>query len=36
LVENHGYKLVEMGVEFRKVVKSGTELGKEVAEIIDN
>ncbi len=35
LVENHGFKLVEMGVEFRKVVASWSDLWNEIWEIIN-
>jgi adenylate kinase len=36
LVENHGFTLLEMGNEFRKLVASGTELGNKVKAIIDS
>ena len=36
LVENHGFTLVEMGAEFRKVVASGTELGNTIWDIINS
>lgn len=36
LVENHGFTLLEMGNEFRKLVASGTELGNKVKAVIDS
>lgn len=36
LVEKHGFKLVEMWAEFRRVVNSWTELWNKIKEIIDS
>lgn len=36
LVENHGFILVEMWAEFRKVVASGSDLGNEIWAIINS
>jgi len=36
LVEKYGYTLVEMWAEFRKIVKSGTELWNKVKEVIES
>jgi len=35
LVEKYWYTLIEMGWEFRKVIESGSELWKELKEIMD-
>lgn len=35
LVEKFGFTLLEMGVEFRKVIASGSELGNQIKSIID-
>ncbi|QFR39261.1 nucleoside monophosphate kinase [Candidatus Gracilibacteria bacterium 28_42_T64] len=36
LVENHGFTLVEMGGEFRKIIASGSNLGLQLKEILDS
>ena len=36
LVENHGYRIVEMWTEFRTIAKSDTELGRTIKSIIDS
>jgi adenylate kinase len=35
LVENHGYTLIEMGGEFRKIIASWSELGLQLKSIMD-
>jgi adenylate kinase len=35
LVENHGFTLIEMGGEFRKIISSGSELGLKLKSIMD-
>lgn len=36
LVENHGFKLLEMWGEFRKIIASGTELGQKLKAVLDS
>ena len=36
LVEDHGFKLLEMWQEFRKIVASGTELWNKIKTILDS
>lgn len=35
LAEKHGFKVLEMGTEFRKVISSGTELWEAIKEIVN-
>lgn len=35
LVEKHGFKLLEMGWEFRRVIASGSDLWKQIQELYD-
>lgn len=35
LVEKHGFKLLEMGWEFRRVIASGSELGQKIQKLYD-
>ncbi|NDK09694.1 AAA family ATPase [Candidatus Gracilibacteria bacterium] len=35
LVEKHGFRLLEMGGEFRRVIASGSELGKKIQKLYD-
>ncbi|PIE85228.1 hypothetical protein CSA08_03140 [Candidatus Gracilibacteria bacterium] len=36
LIEKHGFKLIEMGAQFRKLAKQDSSLGKNIKEIIES
>ncbi|ATU05051.1 hypothetical protein BKN14_01180 [Candidatus Gracilibacteria bacterium HOT-871] len=36
LAEKYGFKVLELGTEFRNIIKSGSELGEKIKELVNN